>query len=131
MLFYYCSAVLSVIYASKYIFLWFAGWVFNVKEAADTYTFVVFLINKILGVIIMPFIVIIAFSNSEVVTVSLTISVLLITILFLYRYIVSYAPVRKAMKVSPLHFFFYISAFELIPLLLIYKVLMLYLNRSL
>jgi hypothetical protein len=34
-------------------------------------------------------------------------------------------------KVSPLHFFFYVLAFEITPLLLIYKTLMLYLNKSL
>jgi hypothetical protein len=131
LLFLYSSLSLLVLYTGKYIFLTFAGWVFNVKEATDTYIFAIYLINKILGVVLVPFTLIIAFSYPSIINVSITISILVIFLLFLYRYLVSYAPVRKEVKVSPLHFFFYVFAFEITPLLLIYKTLMLYLHNSL
>lgn len=127
----YSSASLLVLYVGKYIFLTFAGWVFNVREATDAYIFAIYLINKILGVVLIPFTLVIAFSQSNIINISITISILLIFLLFLYRYLVSYGPVRREVKVSPLHFFFYIVAFEITPLLLIYKTLMLYLNKSL
>lgn len=131
LIFLYSVAALTIIYLSKYIFLSFAGWVFNVKEATDAYIFAVYLINKILGVLLIPFTLIIAFSQPTVINISITLSILLILLLFIYRYLVSYAPVRREVKVSPLHFLLYVCAFEVTPLLLIYKTLVIYLNKSL
>ncbi len=127
----YSTALLLVLYTGKFLFLTFAGWVFDVKEATQTYIFAVYLINKILGVLLIPFIFIIAFSSDEVVETSITISLLLIGLLFIYRYLVSFAPVLREVKVNVLQFLFYIFAFEILPLLLIYKTLVIYLNKSL
>lgn len=129
--FLYSISGLAVLYTSKYLLISFSGWVFNVKEAASTYIFAVYLINKILGILLVPFIFVLAFASQQIVEVSITISVLLIILIFLYRYIVSYNPVRREVKVSPLHFILYIFAFEILPLLFIYKLLILYLNRTL
>jgi hypothetical protein len=129
-LFLYSVAALAILYVTKYIVLSFSGWVFNVKEASETYIFITYLINKIIGILLVPFILIIAFANDQIKEVSITVSVLLLSLLFLYRYVISFAPVRREVKVSPLHFFFYIFAFEITPLLLIYKLLANYLHRS-
>jgi hypothetical protein len=130
LIFLYSTMLLLILYAGKYLFISFAGWVFNVKEASETYMFVVYLINKILGVVLIPFTLLIAFSHASIIPVAITLSVLLIAVLFIYRYVVSYAPVRKEVKVSPLHFVFYVLAFEITPLLLIYKSLIIYLDKS-
>ncbi len=126
----YASASLLALNLFKFIFLSFAGWVFDVKEATEAYIFAVYLINKILGVILIPFTVLIAFSKPSVINISVTMSILIILLLYIYRYLVSYAPVRREVKVSMLHFFFYISAFEIVPLLLIYKTLIIFLDNS-
>lgn len=68
-IFLYSIATLMIIYIGKFIFLTFAGWVFNVKEAIDAYIFAVYLINKILGVILIPFTLVIAFSHPEITNV--------------------------------------------------------------
>ncbi len=130
-LFFYSTLLLLILYLGKFLLLTFSGWVFNVKEAAATYIFVVNVINKIIGILLLPFIVIVAFSQQSVIEVSITISVLLIILLFVYRFIVSYAPVHRELKVSPLHLFIYVIAFEIVPLLFIYKTLMLFLVRTL
>ncbi|MCW3081151.1 DUF4271 domain-containing protein [Segetibacter sp.] len=127
----YSALSLIILYTGKFIFLSFAGWVFNVREATSAYIFAVYLINKILGVVLVPFTLVIAFSKTNIKNISITISVLLILMLFIYRYVMSYGPVRREVRVSPVHFFFYVLAFEITPLLLIYKTLMLYLNKSL
>jgi hypothetical protein len=126
----YSGIALLVLYVGKYVLLSFVGWVFNAKEATNTYIFAVYLINKILGVILVPFTLILAFSQPAIINISITISLMLVLLLFFYRYIVSYGPVRREVNVSPLHFFFYVLAFEITPLLLIYKTLMIYLNKS-
>lgn len=126
----YSTSALLILYLGKYLFLIFAGWVFNVQEATNAYIFSVYLINKIIGVILIPFTLIIAFSKPSIINISITVSLLCIFLLFIYRYIMSYAPVRKEIKVNFFHFLFYILAFEITPLLLIYKTLIIYLNKS-
>ena len=91
------------------------------KNTTNTYTFIVFLINKILGVILIPVIIIIAFSPIKIVDVGVTIALILLLILFIYRYWLSYKAVRNTIKVSALHFFLYLCAVEILPLTIIYK----------
>lgn len=119
----YSTLVLLGIYLVKYLFIRFAGWVFNVQDAADTYSFIVFLVNKIAGVALIPLLMVVAFSGGQVNDIVLTITGCLVGILLLYRYAVSLGAVRKSLQVNAFHFFLYLCAVEIIPLLLIYKVL--------
>jgi len=120
----YCMASVALIYIVKYMVLKFTGWVFNMREAADTYIFIVFLVNKLLGIFMLPLLILMTFSLPSWYMSLLTLSYILVVSFFAYRYIVSFAPVRREVKVSPFHFFMYLCAFEIVPLLLIYKVLL-------
>ncbi len=119
----YSTLVLLGIYLIKYLFIRFAGWVFNVRDAADTYSFIVFLVNKIAAVALLPLLMLAAFSSGQVNDIVLTITGCLVAVLLLYRYAVSLGAVRKSLQVNAFHFFLYLCAVEIIPLLLIYKVL--------
>lgn len=125
------ASVLLAVYLVKYLFLLFTGWVFNSKEAAGSYVFVVFLVNKVLGVILIPFLLILSFANTGIVQVAVTISLGVILLLLGYRYWVSFTAIRNKLKVNALHFLLYLCAVELLPLALIYKILMNYFNGSL
>jgi len=120
----YCTGILAVIYLGKYVLLKFTGWVFNLSKATDTYIFIVFLVNKMLGLLLLPFLVFIAFYSGQAQQVFVTLSLILVVVLFAYRFIFSFGPIRAEIKVNPFHFFLYLCAFEIAPLLLIYKVLL-------
>lgn len=122
----YCCLGLSAAYFVKFIGLKISGWLFNVKEAADSYIFIVFVVNKMLGILLLPFLVLIAFTIGDVYSISLTISLCLIAGLLAYRFILTYVAVRNQVKVNPFHFFLYLCAFEIAPLLLVYKGLLLF-----
>ncbi|MGB8192228.1 MAG: DUF4271 domain-containing protein [Chitinophagaceae bacterium] len=126
----YCVGILALIYAGKFIILKFLGWVFNLSKATDTYIFIVFLVNKMLGILLLPFLVLIAFYTGQAQQVFVTLSLMLILVLFAYRFVFSFGPIRAEIKVNPFHFFLYLCAFEIAPLLLIYKVLLLILETS-
>ena len=49
----YCVLIVLVVYLVKFLALKFVGWVFNMREASSTYIFIVFLINKLLGIFLM------------------------------------------------------------------------------
>jgi hypothetical protein len=122
----YCTGTITLVYLAKFIILKLTGWIFNMQEAADTYIFIVFLVNKLLAIFLLPMLIIITFSLAGWAKVFLTLSYVTVAGFFGYRYVVSFAPVRREVKVSQFHFFVYLCAFEIIPLLLIYKVLVQY-----
>ncbi|MDZ4796189.1 MAG: DUF4271 domain-containing protein [Bacteroidota bacterium] len=126
LLFLYCCLVLSAAYFIKFIGLKISGWLFNMNEAADAYIFIVFIVNKMIGILLLPFLILLAFSVGDVYAVSLTLSLCLVAGLLLYRFILTYAAIRNQVKVNPFHFFLYLCAFEIAPLLLVYKGLLLY-----
>jgi hypothetical protein len=124
-LFVYATAILLIVYVVKFAVISFTGWVFNAKEAAAEYRFVVFLINKLLGILIIPLLFLIAYSNDAVQNISVTIVICLAIFSLAIRYLVSLARIRKNLSVTAFHFFIYLCAVEIIPLLVIYKLLFL------
>jgi hypothetical protein len=124
LLFVYCIAGLSVIYATKFVGLKLSGWIFNMKEGADTYIFIVFIINKVIGVFLLPFLVLLSFMQGTAYSIAMVLSWCGIGILLISRFLLTYASVRNQVKFNPFHFFLYLCAFEIAPLLLIYKALL-------
>jgi hypothetical protein len=129
-MFLFATIGLSAAYFVKYIGLKVSGWLFNVNPVADAYIFVVFIINKMLGILLLPFLVILAFAINNVYKVGLTLSLCMLGGMLLYRLILSFGAIRNQVRVNIFHFFLYICAFELAPLLLVYKGLLLYFGLS-
>lgn len=128
--FLYCAGGLAALYLLKFLILKITGWIFNIGRAVETYLFVVFLTNKIIGVFLLPFLLIVSFSSPGITEIALTTSYVMIGIFYIYRFIASYRTLHKEIKISGLHFFLYLCAFEMAPLLLIYKVLVTYLEKA-
>ena len=129
-LFLYCSLSLSVIYLVKYLGLKSFGWLFSAREAADTYIFIVFMINKMAGIFLLPFLVLLAFTSGSIYNNSLIISFCGLGALLIYRCLLSFSAIHKQISVRLFHFLVYLFAFEIVPLLVIYKVLLVILNRT-
>ena len=124
-----CMVLLGAIYLVKFLVLKFVGWVFSISRATDIYIFIVFLVNKMLGIFLLPFLILITFSGSESREIFITISLAMIFVLWMYRVLASFRPVRNEIKLTPFYFLLYLCAFEIAPLLLIYKVLLTYLEK--
>ena len=126
----YCMISLGLIYLIKFITLKFTGWLTGYQQTINTYVFIIFLINKIIGVILIPFSILIAFAIPSLVTASVIISLLLIGLMFLLRFFRSYGLLQNQLKVSRFHFFMYLMGIEILPVLLIYKGLVLLLTKN-
>lgn len=123
MLLAYCIAGLACMYMVKFISLKFFGWVFGLADTIDAYIFIVFTTNKITGILLLPLLVVVAFSFGTVMLAALILSLLLIGGLFVYRYFLSYSAIQGQVRLSFFHFAIYFCAFEIMPLLLINKLL--------
>jgi uncharacterized protein DUF4271 len=126
LLYLYCFVALAVIYLIKFLSLKFFGWLFNITATADGYIFIVFMINKIIGIYVLPFLVLLAFSDADIYEAAFIFSYLGVFALLAYRFILSYGLVQNQIRLNPFHFFLYLCAFEIVPLLLIYKALLLW-----
>jgi hypothetical protein len=127
-LFLYCVLALMAIYGGKFIVLKFVGWALQVSDATEAYIFIVFATNKIIGMALLPFLIVLAFTYGVVSQVAVTVGVSVILGLLAYRYFLSYVTIHRQIKISFFHFLLYLCAFEITPLLLINKLLFRFLS---
>jgi hypothetical protein len=125
----YCGIGIILIYGGKFLVLKFFGWVFQMSDATDTYIFVVFSTNKILGVLLLPFTVLLAFTSGNLNAAAITLSLIVIIALLAYRYFLSFLAINRLLTINIFHFLIYLAAFEALPLLLINKLLLSFLRE--
>ncbi len=119
----YSLAIIACIYLIKFVFLYFVGWAFNEEKAVSSYSFVVFISNKLLGIILLPFIFLVAFNSGAAISVYFTITYYLFGAALLYRFFIAVSSLRTQLKLSVLHFTLYLFSIEILPLMLLYKAL--------
>jgi hypothetical protein len=129
-LYFYCVLGLISIYAIKFVTLKFLGWIFQVSDSTDAYIFVVFTTNKIIGVVLLPFVLMLAFTHGVVSQAAMSLSIMVVFGLVAYRFFLSFVSIRTQIRISFFHFLLYLLAFEIIPLLLINKLLFSFLGET-
>lgn len=120
-----------VIYLVKYWVLKFAGWITGYRSQTETYIFIVFLVNKMIALALVPLVIVMSFSQPSLVRVALIASFVIIGAMLLMRFFRSYGLLQQGIKVSRFHFFLYIAGVEVLPLLLIYRAAMLFITKNL
>ena len=111
------------LYGAKYAVMRFSGWVFNVRVIIGHYMYNVFLINKIISIILLPFIILLAFAQHAIALPAMIVSLFLVGLLFINRYIRSWQVLGPFFQYSKFHFFTYLCASELLPMALLTKLL--------
>ncbi len=114
---------IGMIYIGKFLSLKLIGWISGMTAATDQYIFVIFLINKIIAIFLIPFIILLSFAPDGWINVIIVGSVCIIGILFLLRYLRSYGLLQSQLKINRFHFLLYIIGIEILPFLIIYKLL--------
>ncbi len=112
---------MMLVYAGKYLILRFSGWAFRVKPIADEYLFHVFLVNKILGIVLLPFVVLIAFTGNEWREPLGIVSGVVAVALICLRYLRSWPAFQALVKGSRFHFLTYLCASEILPMAVLVK----------
>lgn len=123
--------LIALIYLSKFIILKFAGWLTGFKQQIRLYSFVIFLINKIMGICLLPIILVVAFAQQDVSRAFVIVGFVIITILLLMRFFRSYGLLQHQLKWGAGHFMIYIISVEILPVLLLYKAMNLFLLQTL
>jgi hypothetical protein len=113
----------GLIYLAKYAAIRFSGWAFRVEGITEHYLFNIFLVNKVLGITLIPFIIILAFADHQWAQQVVIISFIISGALLLNRYIRSWEVFGSFFQYSKFHFFMYLCASELLPLAVLMKLL--------
>jgi hypothetical protein len=129
-LFFYCVLGLVAIYIVKFVSLKFFGWIFQVSDSTDAYIFVVFATNKVIGMVLLPFLVLLVFTYGLVYQAAMSLSIMVVCALLVYRFFLSFVSIRGQIHIGFIHFILYLLAFEIIPLLLINKLLFSFLGET-
>lgn len=114
---------LAGLYGAKYAVMRFSGWAFNVRVIISHYMYNVFLINKVIAITLLPFTVLLAFSQPAIAQPAMILSFFLVGLLFINRYFRSWQVLAPFFQFSKFHFFAYLCASELLPMALLTKLL--------
>ena len=126
-----CVLAVAVCYIVKYISVLFIGWLTNHKPEAKIYIFSVFLLNKLIGMLLLPFTILISFSTYKIANYATIISFILLAVLLISRFFKTYGLLQNRLKLNRIHFLIYIISLEILPILLIYKTVMMFFSINL
>ncbi|MDI9319660.1 MAG: DUF4271 domain-containing protein [Phycisphaerales bacterium] len=113
-----------LLYVVKYIFVQFTGWAFDISNTTEQYNFNIFLVNKVLSIALLPFIVCFAFLNPAWSGVLSIMSIILLVVFLVNRYFRSWNVFAQFFMNSRFHFFMYLCAFEILPMVMLLKVIL-------
>lgn len=113
--------VIVCIYLFKFIFLRTIGWAFGQKEAFDNYLFVVFLNNKLLGLILLFSSFLLAFSGETTSKTLFTTSLVVIALMFVYRFFLGYKTFLRQTRMGVFSLLLAFFSVELIPSAVVIK----------
>jgi hypothetical protein len=120
-LFLACLAVFFI-YIGKYFIIQMAGWISGFKQEAVSYTFLIFLVNKLMAMVLLPASCVLIFSNNNISLFTYNASIFVVIIFYLLRCFRSYSIFQNKLSLGKFHFFLYITAVEFIPVLMIFKI---------
>ncbi len=114
-------AGMLLMYVAKYAVIRFSGWAFRVEGLADQYLFNVFLVNKITGIALLPFVILIAFAGPRWLVPLGILSATMALALLSTRYLRSWSTFISFFQGSRFHFFTYLCASEILPMAVLVK----------
>ncbi len=121
---YYFTLLISLfvflVYLSKRILLFLTGWVFNQQSLFYEYNEIIFLINKNIGIFILPLILVIPFVPSLLAGIFIYLAIGVIALLFLLRFLKGIS-LAVTYRVSFFYFSLYVILIELLPVVLLGK----------
>jgi hypothetical protein len=99
------------------------GWIFNMTDYVKQYLFNKKLINEYLGLVLFPLCILILLSSGKVKLTLLIIGAVIYAVMFGYSYLRNIPLLRNLFSISFIHFFLYICTFEVIPVLILLKMI--------
>ena len=117
-------------YFVKYLTLQLVGWATNLKQELNAYIFIVFLLNKILGIFLLLILPLIIFGNNSISSFATLFSLTVVLLFFLLRYYRFFTQLKSKLKLGLLHLLLIVVCLEVLPLGIIFKLCLVILNTK-
>lgn len=128
LLYTYIIGGVSLYFLTKFSLLKLHGYIFNIQDEVRNYAYNISLINKVLGVVLIPFSALIMLNDFGWIQALIIISLFITIILISNTYIRSSALFKYFLHNSIFQFFLYLCTSEIIPIVLIYTLIRNYTN---
>jgi hypothetical protein len=117
------ALMVATIYSFKFFILKIVGFIFKIDKLIAAYIFNIFLINNLLGIILLPVVIAIAFTNPTYALILLRVTIVIAIFLYLFRLMRGIMIGLSYSVLSGFYLFLYICSLEIVPLLIIIKAL--------
>ncbi|UPT67433.1 MAG: DUF4271 domain-containing protein [Sphingobacteriales bacterium JAD_PAG50586_3] len=117
------SVILLVVYTFKILFIQFIGSVFNIYPVARQYAFNVYLLNNILGLLLIPLVAIAYYSGGPADTWAVYAGIVLFIVFFVLRFLKSLSIEGIISPFNLMYLFLYLCTLEILPLLVVVKLI--------
>lgn len=117
--------ILSIIYSIKLFFLKIFDFILLSKKKFTEYYYNVFIYNKIYGIILFPLILTIPFTSNIISAILIKAAIVIFIILYLFR-LLRGIQISIQIRLSFFYLFLYLCTLEIIPILIIYKLVTTY-----
>ncbi|MCX6290519.1 MAG: DUF4271 domain-containing protein [Bacteroidetes bacterium] len=119
----FMALLISAVYAMKFMILKICGYLFKTEKEMAAYIFNIFLINNMLGILLVPAVALLAFSSVMNPAWIIYFSIFLAGSGFLYRVTRGIAIGFSSPVFSPYYLFLYLCTLEFAPLAVLVKIL--------
>jgi hypothetical protein len=116
-----CIAGAGSIYLGRHFILSMLSYIFPFKKEINFYSFTIAIFNFIIGIVLLPFIIFIAFAPSNTHTIFLYIALFAVSIIYLFRIVRSLLITNNYLTSNKFHFFMYLCTVEIAPILILLK----------
>lgn len=117
------AACLGIVYIIRFLLLRMAGWIFQIPDVMNNYSFNIFLFNRIIGIIFIPFTIVIAFGAGIWVQIAFLLALITAFVIYIFRFIRSRQVFSYFLQFSKFHFILYLCASEILPLAVLIKLI--------
>lgn len=115
------SLTVGTAFIIKAIFLKLLGWIFKIEETLDTYAFNIFLLHKVAVFVLLPVMAMMTFGGARWIQPMSILGIITLLLFLIQRYIRSINSFNSLLNFSKFHFFIYLCASEIMPLLIFVK----------
>ncbi len=118
-LFMFILASVSLLSVLRYFFLKVAASVFPFRQELNFYNFNIFLVNKIMGIVLIPFLIILSFAPAGMMKLGIYASLIVVFILLSFSYVKGFLIGKDYLVYNKFHFFVYLCTSEIAPVLIL------------
>ena len=117
------ALLISFAYSAKFIILKFTGYLFRIDKAIATYIFNIFIINNVLGILLILLVIGIAYLPAEATQYLVPAAAMFVGFAYIYRFLRGLFIGFSYNSYSNIYLFLYLCTLEIAPILIIIKLL--------